>query len=119
LKPFTDSVGAAVYDRPQNKKAPQTAGLLRWLATVTFSFWSPSSLLEPSFLLPFLISPPILSLYNYCSPLNRVSSLFKNIFKTCHLKIQSKNRARAFFINLSIGYHLTFFYETQTSTISY
>jgi hypothetical protein len=36
------------------------------------------------------------SLYDYCSPLT--GKLFvKNIFKTCHTKIQSKNRGTADF----------------------
>jgi len=42
-------------------------------------------------------SPPILTLFTTIAHLLRVSSLFKNIFKTCHTKIQSKNQSRAVF----------------------
>jgi hypothetical protein len=77
------------------KKAPRR-GAFGWLA-ITSSFWSPSSLLELSFWSP-LISPPILNLFTTIAHLLRVSYLFKNIFKTCHIKIQSKNRGSAFFI---------------------
>jgi len=45
------------------------------------------------------------SLYDYCSPLSG-KLVVKNIFKSCHIKIQSKNRGqRGFFRKPSIGYH--------------
>jgi len=79
-----------------NKKAPRSAGLFKNLGVYFFFFVA--FFFAGAFFVAMIISPPILcSLYDYCSPSFRVSFSFKNIFKTCHTKIQSKNHIRIVF----------------------
>jgi hypothetical protein len=90
---------------PLNKKAPPSAGLSGILADYFF-FFVAFFFAGAFFFVAIIVSPPILVLFTTIAHLFRVSSLFKNIFKTCHLKIQSKNRSTPCFLKtLSIGYH--------------
>src|SRR6185503_20122479 len=91
-----------------NKKAPPMGGALMRIGGYFF-FFVAFFFAGAFFFVAIINSPPILtSLYDYCSPLTG-KLLVKNIFKTCHIKIQSKNDKRPRFLNESpIGYHAFF-----------
>jgi len=55
-----------------------------------FFFFAAAFFLGAFFFAAILSSPPILFLYDYCSPLVGKLSV-RNIFKLCHMKVQSKN----------------------------
>jgi hypothetical protein len=91
--------GSSFFDT-KIKKPRDARGFHRSLATTSFSS-SPSSLLELSSSLPFLNSPPILTLFTTIAHLLPGKPLFKNIFKSCHMKIQSKNRRGGVFYSIA------------------
>jgi hypothetical protein len=90
------TLSGTLFFHSQIKKPRDARGFHGSLATTSFSS-SPSSLLELSSSLPFLNSPPILTLFTTIAHLLPGKPLFKNIFKSCHIKIQSKNRVDGFF----------------------
>ena len=89
------------------KKPRRLRGFLGSLATYFF-FFVAFFFAGAFFFAAIINSPPILILFTTIAHLFRVSLLFKNIFKTCHIKIQSKNHKRPFFIRHD-RYHRTFF----------